>query len=59
MFARSDISSAAHQFVEAVAEHSDPLAWEQGDMDRLAEDLTDAAFEVLRDPNATFGSRPA
>ncbi len=71
MFARSDIRDAAEQFVTAISEHADDelprdsetqrvvVLWEQGDLDQLAEALTDAAFAVLRDPSTTFGSKPA
>lgn len=71
VFARSDIRDAAEQFVIAISEHADDelprdpqaqrvvVMWEQGDTDQLAEALADAAFAVLRDPDTTFGTKPA
>lgn len=53
MFARSDIRSAAEEFVEAVAEHAD-IIWTPKDIDDLAEALTDKAFLVMTDPAETF-----
>lgn len=54
MFARSDIRSAAEDFVVAISEHADTI-WEDYDVNELAETLTDAAFHVLRNRTAIFG----
>lgn len=56
-FARSDIYDGAEVFVRAVAEHSYP-PWDEDDIAELADGLTDKAFEMLRDPEATWGARP-
>jgi hypothetical protein len=53
VFARSDVYDAAEQFVEAIAEHAETI-WETDNIDHLAETLTDRAFAVLRDDEATF-----
>lgn len=53
MFARSDIYGAAEEFLEVLAEHAETI-WEPVDIAQMADDLTEKAFRVLRDPQESF-----
>jgi hypothetical protein len=46
MFAMSDISNAAADFVEAISEHA-PIIWEPDCKEALTESLVNRAFAVI------------
>lgn len=54
MFARSDLRTAAEEFVAVMAEHGGVIL--DNEADALAEALTEAALRVLRDERVTFGT---
>lgn len=53
MFTRSDISGAAEELIEVMAEHADSI-WHEDEKAELVERLTDKAFLVIRDKKAAF-----
>lgn len=49
----SDVSDAADQFIEALAEHSDPV-WEWEAQVELSALLLEKALKILSDPKETW-----
>lgn len=52
-FRYSDVADAADQFIEAIAEHSDPV-WELDDQAELSALLLEKALKILDDPKETW-----